>query len=853
MNEASFQSGFALDGRCSLGECTNMKPDLSSCPTLSRGDLSPELLAPAGNWECARAAVCNGADAIYFGLEQFNARLRADNFTLKDLPGLMNYLHSHGVKGFVTMNTLVFTDEMPAALTYLSALNDAGVDGVIVQDMGLAHILTLWKREHPEVALELHASTQMTLSSPEGIRFAERFLDLKRAVLARELSLDDIERCAQESDVPLEVFVHGALCVSYSGQCLTSESLGQRSANRGECAQACRLPYSLVVDGRLRSMGEKRYLLSPQDLCALDDIPELVRMGVKSYKIEGRLKSPEYVAAVTSAYRKALDAASADMPVDSLVTESDRYAMQMVFSRGFSHGWLHGSDHPKLTHGRHGKKRGALVGTVQAVGNGWVDLTLEGHVPLAPGDGFVFDAGEDRNEEQGGRIWKVQRNRLFFHGKASRVDWNRVRPGHKIWKTDDPALNAGLRQSWSRERSEDTDTLPLDLDCSGREGAPLKLSCPAWGVFVQTDMPLATALNRPLTPETLREQLGRLGGTGYSLRSCTVDVPDGLMLPLSVLNKARRDLVEQLNLQEKPVRRVSEPFTLPPLVECTSVASPQLSVLCRQEWQIAPCLQHGIKTLYLDYEDMRRYGDSVKKIREMAPDVSIFLATPRIQKPKEEGYFKMLDRLEPDGILVRNWGAAEYFQSSPLRLIGDFSLNVSNPWAADVLLKYGCFERLTISYDLNAGQVLDLLEKTPGDKLELTLHQHMPMFHMEHCVFCTFLSDGGHNFKDCGRPCEQYRVHLKDRVGQLHPLFADTGCRNTLFSGRAQTGASFFPAFRDAGLSHYRIELLDDTARKTSELLQEYGNLLSGNASASSIATTLDLLEQLGTTAGTLA
>ena len=852
---ASFRSGFALDGRWSLGECTDMKPDPSCCPPLSRGDLSPELLAPAGNWECARAAVCNGADAIYFGLEQFNARLRADNFTLEDLPGLMNYLHGHGVKGFVTMNTLVFTGEMPAAFSYLASLNDAGVDGVIVQDMGLARILTLWKRECPEVALELHASTQMTLSSPDGIRFTERFLDLERAVLARELSLKDIECCARESSVPLEVFVHGALCVSYSGQCLTSESLGQRSANRGECAQACRLPYALVVDGRLKPMGERRYLLSPQDLCALDDIPELVRMGVKSYKIEGRLKSPEYVAAVTSAYRKALDAAVGGMEADSLVTDADRYALQMVFSRGFSHGWLHGSDHPTLTHGRHGKKRGAFVGVVSGVGNGWVDVNLEGNVPLAPGDGFVFDAGEDRNEEQGGRIWKVQRNRLFFHGKASRVDWTRVRPGQKVWKTDDPALNTRLRQSWVHERAEGT--VPLELHCTGRVGEPLVVNCPAWGVSVRTDVALVPAVNRPLTSSTLREQLGRLGGSGFILRACTVDLPEGLMLPLSSLNKARRDLVEQLNRLDKPVQRASSPFSIPEIMVktrvCPETAPAELSVLCRREEQVEPCLRSGIKTLYLDYEDMRRYGASLEKIRSMAPDVSVFLATPRIQKPKEEGYFKLMERQAPDGILIRNWGAAEYFHDSGLRLVGDFSLNVANPWSADVLLEFGRFERLTISYDLNASQVLDLLAGMPGDRLELTLHQHMPMFHMEHCVFCTFLSGGGHNDRDCGRPCERYSVHLKDRVGQLHPLFADTGCRNTLFNGRAQTGACFFPAFRDAGLVHYRVELLDDSPRKASLLLREYGRLISGEVAASSLASSLDLLEQLGTTVGTLA
>ncbi len=263
-----------------------------------------ELLSPAGNMECARAAVANGADAIYFGLPRFNARLRADNFTEEQLPELMEFLHSHGVRGFVAMNTLIFTGELAAAEEQLRLLEASGVDAIIVQDIGLA---VLARAVAPNI--ELHASTQMTITSPESLEMMSR-LGLDRAVLARECSLRELERF-KEQPVPLEVFVHGALCVAYSGQCLTSESLGQRSANRGECAQACRMPYQLVVDGELRDLGDKRYLLSPQDLAAVEEIPRLIELGVSSFKIEGRLKSPEYVAAVTRVYRKAIDAALA--------------------------------------------------------------------------------------------------------------------------------------------------------------------------------------------------------------------------------------------------------------------------------------------------------------------------------------------------------------------------------------------------------------------------------------------------------------------------------------------------------------------------------------------------------------
>ncbi|HZO51144.1 MAG TPA: peptidase U32 family protein, partial [Bryobacteraceae bacterium] len=262
----------------------------------------PELLAPAGNWDCAKAAVENGADAIYFGLERFNARMRAHNFSDSDLPKLMEFLHRRGVKGYVTFNTLIFANELAEAEEHLRAIIAAGADAAIVQDVGICRLIRRISPDFP-----IHASTQMTITSAAGVKFA-RELGCELVVLARECSLKEIEKIRQvDSQLPLEVFVHGALCVAYSGQCLTSEALGGRSANRGECAQACRMPYDLISDGHNVPLGDRRYLLSPQDLAGLDVLPDLAQSGVASLKIEGRLKTPEYVANITRVYRNALD------------------------------------------------------------------------------------------------------------------------------------------------------------------------------------------------------------------------------------------------------------------------------------------------------------------------------------------------------------------------------------------------------------------------------------------------------------------------------------------------------------------------------------------------------------------
>jgi len=807
---------------------------------------STELLAPAGNWDCARAAVANGADAIYFGMPRFNARFRADNFTPEDLPKLMDFLHAHGVRGFVAFNTLIFPRELEDAAEQLRLLSDAGVDAIIVQDLGLA---AMARAMVPD--LHLHASTQMTITSPEALDFAHGLLNLDRAVIARENSMREIRLFHPDSPgaVELETFVHGALCVAYSGQCLTSESLGQRSANRGECAQACRMPYELVVDGETRDLGDQRYLLSPQDLAGIDQIPELIRIGVTSFKIEGRLKTPEYVAAVTRAYRRAIDAAESG--VEEVATEEDRYQLEMAFSRGLSTGWLEGIDNQKLVHARFGKKRGAFVGRIDKVGHDWVEVS--GGTSVKPGDGIVFDTGGNTDREQGGRVYEVKGPRLLL--QRGKIDFAKLKTGDRVWKTDDPALNATLQSSYQREQLPTRKT-KVRWTVRGAAGEPLVLADPAHGVEVASAIPLEVATNRPLTEAGLRDQLGRLGGTVYELAGLEVVLSGDVILPVSELNRLRRALVERLeqsrldaySRRRKTAVTVSDLLPESPL---PSVATPSLRVLCRTEAQIDAALACGIETIYADFEDVRRYRDLVARVRETSPATRLYLATPRIQKAGEKGLFRVVENAKPHGVLVRNLGGIGHFKErGDLAMAGDFSLNVANPITARLLLEQG-LESLTISYDLNISQVLDLLAMAPPEWFELTLHQHMPMFHMEHCVFCTFLSKGK-DFTDCGRPCDTHVVHLRDRVGQLHRLTADVGCRNTLFNGRSQSGARFFNALRDAGLRRFRVELLDEGQDEAAETIRIYQGLLRGENEGTALFSKLKAESRLGVVEGTL-
>ena len=304
----------------------------------------------------------------------------------------------------MTFNTLVFENELELAEQYFKTIIAAGVDAAIVQDIGICRLIRELSPDFP-----IHASTQMTITSAAGVEFA-RELGCSLVVLARECSIKEIEKMSRATEIqalPLEVFVHGALCVAYSGQCLTSEALGGRSANRGECAQACRMPYDLISDGKLVDLGNRKYLLSPQDLAGLEVLPELVRAGVTSLKIEGRLKTADYVASITRVYREALERVRQGLNIEE--QGASHYEMEMAFSRGLSTGWFAGINNQELVHARFGKKRGVYLGEVRRVQGERVALRLNG--PLKPGDGVVFDAGNPAEKEEGGRVYAVEMNR----------------------------------------------------------------------------------------------------------------------------------------------------------------------------------------------------------------------------------------------------------------------------------------------------------------------------------------------------------------------------------------------------------------------------------------------------------
>ncbi len=816
----------------------------------------PEIMSPAGHWPQLHAAIEAGADSVYFGLTNFTARAKV-GFSLDELPSAIRTLHQRGVKGFVTFNTLIFEDELPEAAQTIAAIADSGADAIIVQDPA---ILKLAREIAPE--LELHASTQMSISSAAGVAFAQS-LGAARVTLARELSLAEIAAIRRAIDCDLEIFVHGALCVAYSGQCFSSEAWGGRSANRGQCAQACRLPYELIVDGHLQPLADARYLLSPGDLCTIEHVPRIVELGIAALKIEGRYKDAEYVALTTRAYRQAVDAAYEQRV--SPITAIERLQLEQVYSRGLGAHFLSGTNHQAVVQGRAPRHRGVLAGRVTRVVGNAVEIELSEKMqiaPLKPGDGLVFDAAHWRSPqepEEGGRLYEIEARQ---HGKLwelrfanNAVNFSRIRAGDLVWRSHDPELDRVVHPYL--ERATPIHKQPLTVRVKATEGEPLAIEwiLPSGASVITTSAePLQKANNRGLTEDVLIGQLGRLGSTPYEIAQFSVELTGTPFAQASLLNQLRREAVEKLQaLQAKVLEAHSaDPDSvlsaMTPKAVTAKRGTPQLHLLVRNEEQLAAALRLAPASITLDYLDLYGLKPSVEKVKSSG--IAVRVASPRILKPGEERISDFLLRLESP-LLVRSTGLLQDLGGKqPPELTGDFSLNAANSITASELLARG-FLRITPTHDLNASQIAALAQQIGGASLEVVAYQHLPVFHTEHCVFCRFLSTGT-SYKDCGRPCEKHTVSLRDEKGREHPLVADVGCRNTVFGAESQEASAWLADWRAAGIAHFRLEFAHESAADVTAIVNVFAKALSGAQSYAQLTQELKRFAPQGTTAGSL-
>lgn len=797
-------------------------------------------MLPVGDKEMFLAAVENGATAVYFGVPRWNARGRTIDFSFDDVREMIRYARIRGVRTFLAMNILVFEEELDSLPEFIEDLAALKPDAVIVQDVGLVR---LFKKIAPEI--EIHASTQMTIASAEGVQMAER-LGCTRAVLARELPLESIQKIAERSALELEVFVHGALCVSFSGQCLTSENFGGRSANRGQCAQSCRLPYKIFLDGKPFDPRGKKFLFSPRDLCALRDIDELKRIGVKSFKVEGRLKSPEYVAAVTKAFREKIDAGE--------VSPQNYEPLEVLFSRGLGAGWLHGIDQQALVNGYYSNHHGEFLGKVERISR--EGIFVSGEHPLYAGDGILFeDPGEENSK--GSRLFAAKTFRgktLLEFGKG--FDLRKIRPGTDVFRNDSPAIEKRLRKSFSER--ENALQIPIAFHLCGAPGENLRLTfddfCGHRDSVALSNPTIKSEKNFDHS-ERFHKALSALTGTAYRATQIQIDVaPNTFVLDKDVraLRQKAVERLDEMRIDSAEVKASAEAGKA--LIAAArgarhrEIHTPEITVLVRRPEQLEKLDGAEIDRVILDLD----WGVDVKRPMERvhAMGFSAGIATVRVLKEGETERLQKLAALKPDFMLVRNPGALAFLQKFSISLVGDYSLNVSNSLTAEWFLSEG-LEAVHPSLDLNARGTLTLFENFGGERFEVSVFEHLPAFYMEYCPYAANLTDAT-RFPYCKQVCSKHRMDILDHKGELHTLVPDAECRNTLYLGRPQSALSLVPSFRESGVYRFRLEMLDESAEEVADTVKLYAGALRGKISLDLAMKKIGAEERYGVSEGQL-
>ena len=798
-------------------------------------------MLPVGDKDMFYAAVKNGANAVYLGAPRWNARGRSLDFSFDDLREMIRYARIRRVRTFLAMNILVFEDEIDALTEYIENLAALEPDAIIVQDVGL---MRLFQSIAPE--MEIHASTQMTIASAEGVEMAKR-LGCTRAVLARELSLEDIRKIAGRTSLELEVFVHGALCVSFSGQCLTSENIGGRSANRGQCAQSCRLPYQMIVDGKKQNSYGKNYLFSPRDLSALDDMDELKSIGIKAFKVEGRLKSPEYVAAVTRAFREKIDGGN--------VRPELREPLEVLFSRGLGPGWLHGVDQQNLVNGFFSNHHGQFLGNVKRVDHKHV--FVEGNHHLEAGDGILFENPGEENSV-GGRLFAHQSvngsTRMEF-GNA--FDLRRIQTGMSAFRNDSPAIEKRLGKTFANRENERQ--FPIRIRLCGQFGKPLTLELQddeGNTAQAQSEGLLERAQNPRDNVEALQKELSALSGTAYFAESIRIEIPSDAFILNKEIRHLRKEAVEALDRKrlhsQPPKASADDGKSLLSHARCAHQSAPQsraqITVLIRRPQQLHDLAGKDIDRVILDLD----WGVDCQKPMELARSFGfqVGIATIRVLKEGETRNLKKIVEFKPDFILVRNPGALLYLQSSGIPLEGDYSLNISNVLSAEWFLEQG-LRSLHPSLDLNAKGTERLLENFGGSHFELSVFLHLPAFYMEHCLYAAHLTEAI-RFPYCKQACAKHHIDIVDHKGARHSLVPDAECRNTLYLEQQQSALNLVSLFAKRGVYQFRLEMLEESSSETADKIRLYTEAIRGRLPFDTAAKLIGAEEKYGVAQGQL-
>lgn len=794
-----------------------------------------ELLAPVGDWNCLKAAVQNGADAVYFGVEQFNARMYAANFNVEDMKQVIDYCKLRNVKTNLTLNTLLENSEFDNAVDLAKEAYKAGVDAIIVQDLGLAKYLI-----DNIPGLPIHASTQMTVHNLQGVLKLEK-LGFDRVVLSRELSCEEIEYICKNCKVEIETFIHGALCICYSGQCLFSSVVGGRSGNRGKCAGPCRLPYELISENaetHERKSIDKGYLLSTKDLCGIAYLPRLIQAGVKCFKIEGRMKSPEYVATVTRIYRKYIDMVLNNN--DFIIDEKDINELMQVFNRGgFSDGHLDSKHNRNLIFPEKPSNMGIYLGTIKKYNSSKGHITLQLEEDLELGDSISVSNEASKYLVSELMIKNVNQKKVSANTEVTigRMKGN-IKVGDKVYRISSKALSDFAKASYDNCENK---KIPLNCTVTIKKNTPISMEISTnkntcynelySSIYVReiSNMIPIDALKTPISVERVVKQISKTTNTPFSFENITVLLDDGLYVPsISTLNELRRTALEKveqeiLSRAKRTLldlsRKSKESITYTP-----NVKNPEISVLFRQldlDFDYTKLNKEKITNIYVSLELFisKKYS---KVISYFSDNYNLYIYVPSIIKTNYKNI--ALSTIEQavmiyniKGFIVSNIGDFELLKkySKDYEFIGNYTLNVFNNNTMEEYRKLG-LSRITLSRELNQELIKEMLANA-NINTEMIVYGNLPLMASSYC----FLGETNKCYPDCGTNCKKNnKYYLKDRLGFNFRVVPNTIETVTLICNSKTLSVST----KDLPVNFVRLDILDESINKINEAVDKAYN-----------------------------
>mgnify|MGYP003300882371 CR=1 FL=1 len=791
-----------------------------------------ELLSPVGDFECLKAAVQNGADCVYLGASSFNARARATNFDENSLKEAVTYAKLRNVKVNLTLNTLIKNQEFEDAIKLAVYAYNIGVDAIIIQDLGLSNYLL---KNHPEIPL--HASTQMTVHNLAGVQFLEK-QGFSRVVLSRELNIAEIENIKANTSTEIEVFIHGALCISYSGGCLFSSMVGDRSGNRGLCAQPCRLPYEL-----LNSKGEKLssgFLLSPRDLCSLEFLPALIRAGIDCFKIEGRLKTPTYVATVTRIYRKYIDfiIKHLDLSDDEIIKLihkelykinentglSGQEELLQSFNRGgFSNGHLKNTENRNLIFKEKSNNEGIYIGKIFKFNSNKGHISLELENSLSIGDKIRIG-----NDLYTVSELMIDNKNFKTLPKGKKVTIGRmkgdIRTNNKIYKIESKALNDISSPTFSSEK--EFKKIPLKAEIRIIKNKPIKLTIKGLEGFYEgleysltSETLPETAISMPLTKEKISSMISKTGSTQFEFIDIKIDLDDGLFIPkISILNDMRRSSLA--NLEKMVLEKYN--YNISPKLPIFSnnlknKKEPKLSLLLNIVNLDSNYLSlNNIDNLYIPFKywNNLKYSELLKKLSQkfktyiyMPPVIKDCISQGKLNKQIKD----IILNFNIEGAVISHISQIEVFKEYKLNLIANYNLNIFNNYALNTLKEKG-FSRVIPSVELNKEEIISILNASPIQN-EIIVYGKTPLMTNNYC----YLGESNKCYKECDRKCMlNEKFELKDRLGFKFRIVPDNTCTLTTIFNSKTTSITY----EDLNIDYARIDILDEN-------LEEIKNIIS--------------------------